>query len=229
MNAAWIRSLALAGVMVASAIGAKVLTPTAHLAQLAGPLPLEQVVPTSFGDWVLEPERGGAVINPETARLLKQIYSQTLSRTYVNGHGERIMLSIAYGGDQTDTMQVHYPEVCYPAQGFMLLSAVEGTLRTAHRTLAVKRLETNLSNQRYEPVTYWTTVGQIVVTGGMPKKLAEMRYGLLQGVVPDGLLFRVSSIDTDTARAFQLQDRFVRDLEPHLASAAAARLMGAVD
>lgn len=227
MKLSWINSLALAGVMVSAAIGAKVLTPTAHLAQMQAALVLEQAVPANFGDWREERERGAAVINPEAARVLKEIYSQTLSRTYINSQGERIMLSIAYGGDQTDTMQVHYPEVCYPAQGFMLMSVKSDTLTTAQRQLPIKRLETNLSNQRFEPVTYWTTVGQAVVSGGLRKKLIEMRYGLLQGVVPDGLLFRVSSIDTDSARAYQLQDRFVRDLEPHLAPAAAARLMGA--
>jgi EpsI family protein len=229
MNRAWIKSLALASVMVASAIGAKVLTPTVHLAQTSAALVLEQAVPASFGDWREERDLGAAVINPETARVLKQIYSQTLSRTYINSKGERIMLSIAYGGDQTDTMQVHYPEVCYPAQGFMLLSIAPDVLRTAQRALPVKRLETNLSNQRFEPVTYWTTVGQAVVTGGMRKKLVEMRYGLLEGIIPDGLLFRVSSISTDTAQAYRLHDRFVRDLEPHLAPAVAARLMGAAE
>ena len=32
--------------------------------------------------------------------------------------GRQIMLSIAYGEDQRDGMKLHYPEVCYPAQGF---------------------------------------------------------------------------------------------------------------
>ena len=36
----------------------------------------------------------------EQAALISKIYNQTLTRTYVNLRNERIMLSIAYGGDR---------------------------------------------------------------------------------------------------------------------------------
>ena len=32
------------------------------------------------------------------------------------------MLSIAYGKNQSDALQLHKPEICYPAQGFTLLA-----------------------------------------------------------------------------------------------------------
>jgi hypothetical protein len=38
----------------------------------------------------------------------------------VNAGGSRIMLSFAYGGDQHGSLLAHNPEVCYPAQGFVL-------------------------------------------------------------------------------------------------------------
>lgn len=38
-----------------------------------------------------------------------------------------------------------------------------------------------------------------------------MRYSL-EGVYPDGLLFRVSSIGADTSAALQLQDGFLREI-----------------
>jgi Protein of unknown function (DUF3485) len=38
-----------------------------------------------------------------------------------------------------------------------------------------------------------------------------VRYGL-RGQIPDGLLFRVSSINTDSAASFRLQERFLSDL-----------------
>jgi len=47
------------------------------------------------------------IANPEQEAQINKIYNQTLTRTYVNPTGERIMLSIAYGGDQTDNMAVH--------------------------------------------------------------------------------------------------------------------------
>ena len=39
----------------------------------------------------------------------------------------------------------------------------------------------------------------------------QIRLGL-SGNVPDGLLFRVSSIDADPARAYAVHERFIADL-----------------
>ncbi len=43
------------------------------------------------------------------------------------------------------------------------------------------------------------------------KRVAQIRLGLT-GQIPDGLLFRVSSIDNDTARAFAMQQKFAADM-----------------
>jgi EpsI family protein len=72
------------------------------------------------------------------------------------------------------------------------------------------RVDTQLG-QRREPVTYWTTVGDRVVQGHIQKKLTEIRYGFT-GTIPDGLLFRVSSIDPEIAKAYDLQAGFVSQL-----------------
>ena len=43
------------------------------------------------------------------------------------------------------------------------------------------------------------------------KRFAMIRLAIT-GQIPDGLLFRASSIDEDHARAFAMQQRFVADL-----------------
>ena len=73
------------------------------------------------------------------------------------------------------------------------------------------RLETHLG-QRFEPVTYWTVVGDHITTTGVNKKLTEMRYGL-RGRVPDGMLVRVSSIDRDSPRAHRIQAEFAAAMQ----------------
>jgi EpsI family protein len=169
------------------------------------------VVPERFGDWRLL--RAGGVVLPDPSVLanMQRIYTQTLSRAYVNSRGTVVMLSIAYGDDQRAAMAVHYPEVCYPAQGFQVRSNRIDSVATPHGTLSVRRLETELSRQRYEPVTYWVTIGDRISLGGFERRMIELEYGL-QRVIPDGLLFRVSSINRDTAQAFRDQDAFTRDL-----------------
>lgn len=211
--------------MGCAAAGAWKLTPTTRMSAQHGDVQLEQMLPKQFGTWRMDEHAVGGVVNPQQEAMLKQIYSQTLSRTYVDGEGQRIMLSIAYGQDQRDAMQLHYPEVCYPAQGFQLKGKTIAKLTLPFGDIPVRRLETVLGNQRYEPITYWTVVGDRTTLGGVDKKMIEMSYGL-NGVIVDGLLFRVSSIDRDTAHAYALQDGFVGALLASLSPAHRRRLAG---
>lgn len=211
--------------MLLAALAAGVLQPRVRLSEQLGSIKLDDVVPVAFGDWELDRRGPVQVVNPQQQEMLSQIYSQTLSRTYVNKQGYRVMLSIAYGGDQRDAMQVHYPEVCYPAQGFSVNRNTVGSTVTAAGTIPVRRLETSLGRQRLEPVTYWTTVGERAVMGNLNKKAAEMSYGL-RGIIPDGMLFRVSSLDAQTAQAFAMQDRFITDIVAALPARHVARFSG---
>lgn len=210
--------------MVAGALVAWRMTPTISMTSVHGTIDLERSIPQQFGDWRME-ANGNGIVNPQQEALLRKLYSQTLSRTYVNRAGARIMLSIAYGNDQRDGMQLHYPEVCYPAQGFQLESNRPVTLSIAGRDVPARQLETALGRQRPEPVTYWTVIGETAVRGGAPKKLVEMRYGL-KGLIPDGLLFRVSSINGDSAAAFTLQQQFSDALLGAVPEALRVRLAG---
>ena len=171
---------------------------------------LDTALPTQFGDWVALKDEPAQVVNPTTKALLDKIYSQLLTRTYVHKDGYRIMLSLAYGDDQTGGLQAHRPEVCYPAQGFKVTSLAKGELATDYGPIDVHRLTTVLKSRR-EPVTYWLTVGDEVIRDKLQKRLATIRL-TLTGQIPDGLLFRASSIDEDPARAFAMQQRFVADL-----------------
>jgi EpsI family protein len=225
MNSSRLRTVLVFLAMLLTAVAASLLTPRVHLSDRLGHLNLEADVPQQLGPWQLDRSGPASVVNPQTAEVLNKIYSQTLARTYINPQGYRIMLSVAYGGDQRDAMQVHYPEVCYPAQGFSVLQNRVDRIALVKNSIPVRRLETSLGNQRKEPVTYWITVGEHVVQGDLNKKWIEMSYGL-KGLIPDGLLFRVSSIDADTAQAFRWQDQFVKDMVQALPKAVLARLTG---
>lgn len=217
-------AIVMAAAMVATAALADLAKPDRFLADARANVKIDPLVPAQFGDWKMQPVSAG-IVNPQQRELLDTLYSEVISRTYVRGDGSRILLSIAYGRNQNDSLQVHTPELCYPAQGFQLKSAVAGTLATPYGTIPVRRLETTLGKQRPEPVTYWTTIGDETVRGMTDKKMKEMRYAL-QGYVADGLLFRVSSIDADSGRAFAQQADFVKDLVEALGPAERRRLAG---
>lgn len=201
------------------------LTPTRKLSEVHGKPDFAVLIPKQFGDWREEPATYAQIINPQQEEQLHRIYTQLLTRTYINSQGRRVMLSLAYGDDQRDGMQLHYPEVCYPAQGFMLLHQQAATLTLAGRQIPVKQLSTQLGSARRESVTYWTLLGETVFRGGTNKKLAEMRYGL-SGLIADGLLFRVSSIEANPEDGHRLQAQFSQDLMAALAPEARQRLIG---
>jgi EpsI family protein len=214
-------------VLMLSAAGASVLLkPTAFLADQLPKIDLERQIPRVFGTWRFEETDSARVVNPQAETLTNRLYNQLMTRTYVDmSSGERVMVSIAYGKNQTDSLQVHRPEGCYPAQGFTLHSVAPGRLQTRLGAIPVRRLETSLGTARPEPVTYWTTIGKHSVMTHIDKKLYEIRYSL-SGMIADGLLFRISSISADSAAAFATHERFVRDLLSELPSSQLARLAG---
>lgn len=224
MNKKLLLNIFMALLMVLSSYVAVAYKPTQKLADQGPKVDLNELIPDSFADWQRMPDSSAAIINPQQEQVLKQIYTQTLSRTYMSPQGEYIMLSIAYGDEQNDSNQVHIPDVCYPAQGFQLLSSSKDVVTTKLGDIRVKRLFTKLGN-RPEPLTYWTMVGEKVVSGGYETKMTQLEYGLA-GLVADGLIFRVSTINSDTAGAYALQNRFINDLLTSLPAKDRHRLAG---
>ena len=221
------RRAAIAAVlMAAAAAGGQAMVPTRRMAALRGPFKLEDIVPAAFGTWRVDNRSVAAIVNPQTEELLNKLYSQLLNRVYVDADGRRIMLSIAYGADQADDdVQLHYPEVCYPAQGFRVKSNRVEQIVLPQGTLHVRRLETEGGDARFEPVTYWTVVGDQQSLGGWDRKISEIRHGL-HGEIVDGLLFRVSSVDRDSAQAFAVQQAFIRDIVAAMTPQARRQLAG---
>jgi EpsI family protein len=221
--------LLVAALMLVASVGAIVARPTARLSDLEQPISLEGMIPKQFGDWREAPQGYVQVINPQQQELLDRLYSQILNRTYVNSSGYRIMLSLVYGNDQRErgSLQAHKPEVCYPAQGFLIQQSEAGLLATAFGFIPVRRLFASMG-ARQEPLTYWFTVGDTAVRGRLQKRLVDLRYGLT-GLIPDGMLFRVSSIDADQSRAYQLQDQFIHQLLQAVSPADRRRLSGLGD
>lgn len=188
------------------------------------PLPdLANIVPRSFDDW-REVPLSPQIISPQTQQLLDSLYSELLSRTYRSAQGYSIMLSIAYGNDQRGSLAVHKPEVCYPAQGFALIDTAEVTLTTPFGGIPARQLRTALG-ARQEPVTYWLTVSGATLRSAWEKRLIGFRLALT-GQIPDGLLFRVSSIDADAKRAWSQHSRFVQALLTAASPQARERLTG---
>lgn len=221
-----LRVLLIFVAMVTASWLAQALKPNIKVADKYPLGSLESSIPRQFGDWHEDTSLPAILPSPEVQAKLDKIYNQVLSRTYVDGQGRHIMLSMAYGGDQSDGTTAHKPEICYPAQGLEIIFNRSGAMAVEGRELPVRRLRARLGT-RHEPITYWIVVGDQAVTSGTGMKLAQLRYGL-HGLIPDGILVRVSSLDRDADAAFRRHEDFVRALIASLDVSMRQRLLGSL-
>ena len=215
MKKPFIISLVLGAFMLLSAVLTVIMTPKA-VGTNSHKLNLEAIIPTEFGVWKMDKTGLSPLVSSDVKDTIYQIYNQTLSRTYINDKGERVMLEIAYGGDQSTDMQVHRPEICYRSGGFDVGKVFKSFVDTPIGQIPVMHLVAR-QGLRNEPITYWIRVGDSLTRGWLEQKLAAFRYGM-SGQVPDGLLFRISTISEDEQSSYQTQQAFLAALMPAVRS-----------
>jgi EpsI family protein len=211
--------------MLAAAWATSEFRPRQYMYEQLPPILLDRDIPSEFGDW--RELKGGAasVINPQQTELLNQLYTQTLSRTYVNQQGKRIMLSIAYGRNQLgEKTQVHRPEYCYTAQGFSVSNINRSMVEIPRGDIPVSRLTAKLGS-RVEPITYWIVIGSTPISTGLERKRAQFSHGL-SGIIPDGMLIRVSEIASEIPASYELQKNFIVALANSLPIGLDERIFG---
>ena len=221
IGSSW-RFLLAGAALCAAALAAVVLKPKPLAADAA--IDLEAIIPASFGEWTAQPAVAAIVPAPDVEANLARLYSQIVSRTYASARGERVMLMVAYGGDQSDALKAHRQEVCYAAQGFEIRGLAHSELPTLGKSIPITRMHA-VRGRRSEPVTYWFTMGDQVVLGRLERLLVQLRYGL-GGTVPDGLLVRVSTFDSDPARAYGHHGEFLGALLQGMKRSDLPRLIG---
>jgi EpsI family protein len=214
-----IRRLTLKPLVLAAAIGimlgavalAEGLRPTKYWADHTGEPHYEHIIPHRFGDWEELPYGNRAVVNPVQEEGIKRIYSETFARTFVNKKlGRAIMLSIAYGRDQTNDTQLHTPEQCYPSQGFRVEQRDDVDVPSPFGPIKATRVVTTMGTARTEPLTYFIRVGDTVARGSKERNVERIKLAM-KGYLVDGTLFRVSEVNPK-AEAFGLQNQFINDL-----------------
>jgi exosortase B len=207
-------TLLLAGMLVAVG-GAWALTPkftpNPHTIELAAS------VPARFGDWR---ELPGAVTQAELStaedggRSLEQPYDDVLMRTYVNSQGQQVMLALAYAKEQRQDVKLHLPEICYPAQGYKVLSLTPSPVTLAGGTTLPGKHMLATGQGRLEAVTYWTRISDGYPQGGFAMRMQIFRDGL-RGKVADGILVRSSMLvrdDSEAPGAYAVQQDFLKQL-----------------
>ncbi len=184
-------ALAALAMMLAAAL-ASLATPQLHA--LSAAPSLENTVPMAFGDWKAVRDTQLQVdVSRGVETQSEQPYDQTVMRTYVNSQGQRVMLALAWGERQRQDVKVHRPEVCYPAQGYSVVSLqVDKPLLMAGKAEPVPTVSLLTQNRgSMEAVRYWIRIGTQYGGDGLKARWYILKEGLA-GRIPDGVLVRAS-------------------------------------
>lgn len=216
------RDVLIGGAGLAAAGAAWGLTPRAML-NLMHDAKLADIVPERFGRWVSEPS--DKLVQPKTeGKLADLLYSDTLARIYTRaGTGEAVMMLMAYGSTQSDLLQLHRPETCYPAFGFRIERSAGVRLGLGTRELPARELLA-VGPARTESILYWTRVGDQLPISNEEQRLARLRMAMA-GYVPDGLLARFS-IEGGSPKDFAQLGNFARELLAAIPSGQVPALIG---
>lgn len=220
-----LHSFLIASLLFSAAAAAVALKPAPQTLKVSA-IQLERMIPVAFGDWKIDSSIIPIQPTPDAQMALNKIYDQVLTRVYVNNKGEHIMLSIAYGGSQTNDLKTHRQEVCYTAQGFKISGLIHQTIDFGNNTIPVTRMLAQ-KGERFEPVTYWFTMGDRVVLSRMERLLVQLKFGL-SGEIPDVMLVRVSNLSTNIEASYGAHVNFVHELIGSMRKEDVLHLMGAV-
>jgi EpsI family protein len=193
---------------VGAAVLARQLKPH-HYVSLLKSAKLDDLVPRTFGAWVSE-EVGDPLALNGPGTLSSKLYNQLVTRAYTDGAGRQVLMLMAHGERQSDELQLHRPEVCYPAFGYALLRNEPTQLRLGGDvTLPARRLLAK-SPSHEESVVYWSRLGEFFPIDASEQRTDRFKNAVA-GLIPDGILCRFSTGD-GSPQAWGGLEQFVHDL-----------------
>ncbi|HEY6869876.1 MAG TPA: EpsI family protein [Novosphingobium sp.] len=205
------RKLVLGGALLGGAGLAGLLRP--RQAGLAGAQQLiEAALPERLGAW--RRIALGDFILPPADTLGRSLYDALILRGYSGPGDARVYCVVTYGAVQDYALQLHRPEVCYPASGFAIHALDTYPARIGGLDLGAEVMVAG-RDDRAETVLYWTRVGQ-----SFPGSQWQVRKTILGSLahfrLPDGAMVRLSTQQlpgpATTAMLGGFADLLVRDL-----------------
>ncbi|MET0376974.1 MAG: exosortase-associated protein EpsI, V-type [Rhizorhabdus sp.] len=184
---------------------------------------LDSLFPKKVGDWEYKTD-SGLVLPPED-ELRDRLYSRVLTRYYAAPNQMPIMFLVAYSSEQDGMLQVHRPEICYPAAGYEVMEQrfipldVGGGLTIPGHYLNARSIS------RQEQLIYWTRIGNDFPTRWWAQHWAVAKENL-KGRVPDGVLVRISTAAPDDKSAMTALTRFIPKMLEQLSPTARRVLFG---
>lgn len=185
---------------------------------------LDELIPKQIGGWTFQTSSG--VVLPPPDPLAEKLYNQVLTRVYQGENMPGVALLIAYSNIQNGLLQLHRPEICYPASGYSLTDTqVERLPLESGRSIPVRHFFAQ-GRVQSEEVIYWTRLGNDIPTSWAAQRWAVVRANLREEI-PDGILVRFSLLRRDDERnAVDILTAFINALLASVTPSARKLLVG---
>ena len=193
------RDLVFGAACVAAAGAAVALRPHRRMS-LLGSDHLTAITPLKVGRWTGEDVTD--LVSPDTPdSLASRLYGETMERVYTHGGaGDAVMVLLAHGDSQTEQLQLHRPERCYPAFGYAILDDRPLAVPLTAKVAVPARILTAQGPDRRETIIYWARLGEWLPIDAQEQQLDRVKMAL-RGYVADGVLARFSTLQAEPARA----------------------------
>lgn len=220
------RDLLIGAACLAGAGAAAALVPHKRVILLPRGRHIDSVVPRAFGGSTSQ-DVSDLVAPKEEDSLASRLYEQTVGRVYtLDGGGPEIMMLLAYGDTQTDDLQLHRPEICYPAFGFSISqSAIAAVPLPGGVSLPCRRLVADAPDRR-EIIVYWSRLGEYLPLDRKQQQLDRLQTAM-RGEIADGLLARFSLVGGDPDAGVSAIEAFISAIVRAVAADSRSVLIGA--
>jgi EpsI family protein len=193
-----------------AAAGAFALKPRRRFSLLADKK-LSDVTPREIPGWV-STDVGDLTASSTPDSLVSRLYGELVQRVYHNQtSGDEVMVLLAHGDSQTNDLQVHRPEECYPAFGYELGRDRSIALPVSNGVTVPARMLLATAVGGSEGVVYWVRMGENLPNTEQAQRVVRLQTAM-QGFVADGLLARFSVSTTDDDAALAIIGGFVQSL-----------------
>jgi EpsI family protein len=180
-------------------------TPRAIASPIAEPQ-FQRMIPDRVGGW--SSRKSAELVLPAVDEDQEKLYENLETRIYEGDGLPSMMVLIAYSSVQRNDVQVHRPEICYPAAGFPILWTKPATIDVGSRNVYGRELVADRGGLS-ERIIYWVRVGKEFPIGWADQRLT-MAISNAKGITPDGLLFRVSTIEQSPYFSPQVLALFIK-------------------
>jgi EpsI family protein len=205
------RDILIGGACVVGAAAALALKPRNKISLMPPGKKLAEILPRAFGGWTSQDVSD--MYAPETEdSLLARLYGETVGRIYSRQNlATPILMLMAHGDSESNELQLHRPEVCYPAFGFSIVKSATADLKLGDGVTLPGRHLVAQSADQTQAVTYWTRLGEYFPVGVTEQRLDRLNTAVHR-YIPDGLLARFSITGSDTETSFSTMDNFIQEL-----------------